>query len=206
MSLSEGIMENYMIQPGPPVFHQSYASWRGAFNKSDVDRIIQLGEQQQKQQAFVYTDTSQEISEQTRRTEISWISRTPESEWLYKALYFYASELNARYFGFNLFGLVDSLQYTVYHGAPDVPGHYTWHMDMDVKTVAPRKLSMVVQLSAPEDYDGGELDFQGISVTQADKTVGDVHAFSAWVMHRVSPVTRGIRRSLVCWFAGQQFR
>jgi PKHD-type hydroxylase len=199
-------MSAQLIPPGPPVFHQNYAYWRGAFNSDDIARIIQLGEQQPKQQATVFNATSQELSEQVRRTEVSWIHQTPESEWLYRALSFYAADLNAKYFGFELFGFIDSLQYTVYHGAPDQPGHYTWHMDMDIKTAAPRKLSLVVQLSAPGDYEGGEFQFQGISTTQVDKTPGDVHAFPAWLMHRVAPVTAGIRRSLVCWIAGPQFR
>lgn len=199
-------MTNYLIPPGPPIFFQTYAYWRGAFNGDGISKIIQLGEQQPKQPATVFTETNQELSEQVRRTEVSWIDHTQESDWLYKALSAYAADLNSKYFGFDLFGFVDSLQYTVYHGARDCPGHYTWHMDMDAKTAAPRKLSMVVQLSSPEDYEGGELQFQGISTSQVDKAPGDVHAFPAWLLHRVAPVTSGIRRSLVCWIAGPQFR
>jgi PKHD-type hydroxylase len=199
-------VNGYLIPPGPPQFDQSYACWRGAFDPADIALIIELGEKQQKQQATVFNETNVEVLAQIRRTEVGWIDHTPESDWLFKALGRYAADLNAKFFGFDLFGFVDSLQYTVYHGSPEKPGHYDWHMDMGLKTDAPRKLTVVVPLSNPDEYEGGELEFNGISTTTVPKTPGHVHAFPSWCLHRVTPVTKGIRRSLVGWIAGPQFR
>lgn len=199
-------MSGYLIPPGPPIHDQSYACWRGAFDKEAIDRIIELGEAQPKDQATIFSETNLEVLTKIRRTEVGWIHHTPESDWLYRALGRLAADLNAKYFGFDLFGFIDSLQYTVYHGSPEKPGHYDWHMDMGLKTDAPRKLSVVVPLSDPEDYEGGELEFEGISTKKVDKTPGHVHAFPSWCLHRVTPVTRGTRRTLVGWIAGPQFR
>lgn len=193
------------MPPGPPLRDQSYASWRGAFTKTDIDGIVQLGESVPKQQATVFNDATTEVSESIRRTEVGWIAHSAESDWLYKMLAYYAADLNARYFGFALSGFAEQLQYTVYHGSDEQPGKYDWHIDMDVHTLAPRKLSLVIPLSVPEEYEGGELEFQGISTSRGTKIQGDVNAFSAWVMHRVTPVTKGIRRSLVAWISGPQY-
>lgn len=198
-------MNGYRIPPGPPFRDQSYAYWRGAFSPEDIQKIIHLGESLPMQPATVFNHVDHELCESIRRTDVSWIAHTPESDWLYKALGHYTADLNSKYFGFQLSEFVDHLQYTVYHGSPDAPGKYDWHMDMDVKTGAPRKLSLVVQLSDPAEYEGGELQFQGISTQQVDKTPGHVHAFPSWLLHRVTPVTKGIRRSLVAWVAGPHF-
>jgi PKHD-type hydroxylase len=201
-------MNGYLIQPGPPIFDQSYACWQGAFDKATVARIIEIGESMPKQQATVFGEdgSNLEVLTKLRRTEVSWIDHDERSDWLYKSLGRFAADLNAKFFGFELFGFVDSLQYTVYHGSPETPGHYDWHMDMGLKTDAPRKLSIVVPLSDPSEFTGGELEFLGISTKSIGKKPGSVHAFPAWGLHRVTPVTSGTRRSLVGWIAGPQFR
>ncbi|PMS37138.1 PKHD-type hydroxylase [Trinickia symbiotica] len=199
-------MSSYLsMPPGPPIRDQSYATWRGAFTKEDLDKIVELGEAVPSQPATVFNDAAVEVDEGIRRTDVGWIARTPESDWLYEKLAYYAADLNARYFGFALSGFIEQLQYTIYRGSEDRPGKYDWHVDMGINTAAPRKLSLVVLLSSPEEYEGGELEFQGISTSQATKSQGDVNAFSSWVMHRVKPVTKGTRRSLVAWISGPQF-
>jgi PKHD-type hydroxylase len=72
---------------------------------------------------------------------------------------------------------------------------------------SPRKLSMVLQLSDPSEYDGGDLEFYVQSEPiKAEKKKGIVYVFPSWVLHRVTPVTRGTRRSLVMWIAGPKFK
>jgi len=87
-----------------------------------------------------------------------------------------------------------------------VPAHYTWHMDRG-SDITPRKLSIVIQLSSPDQYQGGDLElfFAEPHVT-APRGLGDATAFASFVMHRVTPVTRGVRRSLVVWVGGPGFR
>ncbi len=148
--------------------------------------------------------TQQEV-EQTRKTRIAWMYHNDQSKWLYDLLGWIANQLNATNFGFDLYGFVDALQYTVYEGSEVKPGFYDWHMDQG-HTSSPRKLSLVLQLTDPSEYEGGDLQFMGTHNSVATKELGSVHFFPSYIMHRVMPVTKGIRRSLVGWIAGPRFR
>lgn len=77
---------------------------------------------------------------------------------------------------------------------------YDWHLDIGPGKAALRKLSASVQLSAPDEYDGGELEIWGSGKT--DRAQGTLIVFPSYLLHRVVPVTRGVRRSLVAWFFG----
>ena len=95
------------------------------------------------------------------------------------------------------------IQYTEYHATEG--GKYDWHHDVDWNNSGgtDRKLSLTVQLSDPSDYDGGYFEFLEVEQPPASsKTKGAVLAFPSYLAHRVAPVTRGVRRSLVAWFHG----
>lgn len=93
---------------------------------------------------------------------------------------------------------IEPLQYAEYHSYDN--GGYDWHMDIGTGAANCRKLSISVQLSDPSDYDGGDLEFWGTGV--ADRDQGKLIAFPSYLLHRVAPVTRGVRRSLVAWAIG----
>ena len=64
-----------------------------------------------------------------------------------------------------------------------------------------------LQLSGPSNYEGGELMIQaGDGDCAAEKARGTLIAFPSYVLHRVAPVTTGVRKSLVIWVAGPEFR
>jgi PKHD-type hydroxylase len=70
-----------------------------------------------------------------------------------------------------------------------------------------RKLSCVVQLSDPSDYEGGELQMNsGAQIISVPREKGLVTFFSSFVLHRVTPVTKGVRKSLVAWISGPNLR
>ena len=81
-------------------------------------------------------------------------------------------------------------------------GEYDWHLDIGPGVSSKRKLSISVQLSAPEDYDGGDLELWGSR--SCSRKQGTLIAFPSYLLHRVSPVTRGVRRSLVAWAIGHR--
>jgi PKHD-type hydroxylase len=71
-----------------------------------------------------------------------------------------------------------------------------------------RKLSISIQLTDPEEYEGGELKLydgeeEGVLM---DKTQGTLIIFPSYVLHEVMPVTKGTRNSLVTWVTGKQFK
>ena len=83
---------------------------------------------------------------------------------------------------------------------------FDWHHDVSEKTERTRKLSFSIQLSASDDYEGGDLEFACLDALAQARTLGTLLVFPAFNMHRVRPVTRGARFSLVGWFYGPPFR
>ena len=146
-----------------------------------------------------------------RRSRVAWIPADDASGWIHDKLAAIAGRANRSY-GFDLIGFTEELQFTEYRGAGS---SYTWHQDGLDGDLAVRKLSMVVQLSDPDDYDGGELEFFGLDGDEPDiasdrrtlmRRRGTVVVFPAFEHHRVTPLLSGIRRSLVCWIGGPPFR
>jgi len=87
-------------------------------------------------------------------------------------------------------------------------GHYDWHID----TMKPdeygmqRKISAVLYLSDPKDYEGGELEIKGLDKPLGRLPKGSVVVFPSYMSHRVTPVTKGIRYSAVGWMMGPTFK
>lgn len=146
-----------------------------------------------------------------RRSRIAWIPADESSGWIYNKLASIVRRANRSY-GFDLIGFTEDLQFTEYS---DVGAFYTWHQDGLDADLAVRKLSMVVQLSDPDDYEGGELEFFALDgdesgVASDHRTLmrqrGTVVVFPVFEYHRVTPLLSGTRQSLVCWIGGPPFR
>jgi PKHD-type hydroxylase len=104
-----------------------------------------------------------------------------------------------------LHGLAESLQYTIYHGAEG--GHFDWHRDQGDAHEEPRKISLSLQLSDGSSYEGCALELHSSGGVQAaPRKRGTLIAFPSYVLHRVTPIRSGIRKSLVVWAAGPEFR
>jgi len=137
-----------------------------------------------------------------RRSKVCWIPKTDEFIELYKTLFELIGKCNTEYYQFRLTEITEDIQYTVYN-SEDL-GHYDWHIDMGPGK-ANRKLSLVCQLSDPSEYEGGELQINTGKVVVAEKSKGTVILFPSYLLHRVTPVTKGTRRSLVLWIEGPAF-
>jgi len=105
---------------------------------------------------------------------------------------------------------LEDLQYTVY----DVDQYYNWHTDSNfLFTPTIRKLSFSIGLNDPSEYEGGELDIEIHSPNIKGKRFetivlekNQMVCFRSNLWHRVRPVTKGVRKSLVGWVRGPQFR
>jgi PKHD-type hydroxylase len=110
---------------------------------------------------------------------------------------------NQRHFHFDLTGPIEPMQFLEYNGEDEQ--HYIAHSDRDYNTIA-RKLSLTVLLTDPEEFEGGELRFPYARDMKIKPTRGSVLLFPSFTIHEVTPVTKGIRNSLVMWVAGPSFR
>lgn len=142
--------------------------------------------------------------EEYRSSKIKWLSnQNPDYHWIYKKLLGMAMEANKELWHFKVTDILDNIQYTVYEGNG---GHYDWHMDLGSAAYSKRKISITVQLSEPEEYEGGDLEFMiGRDIKKAPRKKGTTIVFPSFFLHRVSPVTKGVRKSLVLWISGHPF-
>jgi PKHD-type hydroxylase len=83
--------------------------------------------------------------------------------------------------------------------------HYDWHIDLGPGKNSSRKLSLSLQLSDSSEYEGGELEFMNVK-EKTSREIGTLITFPAFLTHRVTPVTKGTRKSLVAWISGDSFR
>lgn len=179
-----------------------YYYWAGSLSQDVCDLIIKEGSKLQAAEASINEDNTKD--EKMRKGLISFF---PENNWIEKLVIDYVGAANIEAeWKFNVTGK-ERLQFANYHKG----AFYDWHRDCDITSDLYRKLSVTVQLSDPKDYDGGELQFKNYwgsmqLVTPKDMLKsGTVIVFPSSIMHRVTPITRGTRYSLVQWYNGPDF-
>jgi len=176
-----------------------YAFWNNAFSKEECQTIINIA----KNKGLIKGITKRESD--VRNSKISWLYPVDGMDWVYRRITDITLNLNERFFNFDLFGINEGLQFTNYE-APS--GKYGKHVDRAMN-ISVRKLSISIQLTNPEEYEGGELKLYNEDDKEAsvmDKTQGTLIIFPSYVLHEVMPVTKGERNSLVTWVTGKQFK
>lgn len=144
------------------------------------------------------------IDKSYRSSRINWIKKNDASYDIYKKLVRFVKDANKNMWNFRLNSFTEDLQYSEY--SSETNGHYDWHLDIGENQSSTRKLSISIQLSDPEDYEGGELQFlTGRNIRIAPKSKGTMILFPSYMLHRITPVTKGVRKSLVYWVHGEPF-
>ena len=175
-----------------------YAFWNNAFSKEECQTIINIA----KNKGLIKGKTNGDLKD-VRDSNISWLYPIDDMEWVFRRVTDITLNLNERFFKFDLFGLNEGFQFTNYE-APS--GKYGKHVDRGIN-IPVRKLSISIQLTNPDDYEGGELYlYEDDKGTLMDKTQGTLILFPSYLLHEVMPVTKGERNSLVTWVTGKQFK
>jgi PKHD-type hydroxylase len=179
----------------------SYAYWEDAFSKEECELLIDIGNTQKKVAGS--TVNKPETNPNLRKSEVSWLYPNNDNKWAYERLTSIITDLNNRFFKFDIFGVTEGFQFTKY-SAPG--GKYGKHVDC-VYNGQVRKLSFTLQLSDPSSYEGGDLSLHlNDSPTLMSRVQGSVALFPSYVLHEVTPVTKGTRYSLVSWVTGKPFK
>lgn len=193
----------FLAEQRTNVNHLNYYYFTNAFTPEEIVKIIKIGESQVKQSGTTVSNELESTVNDYRVSEISWINDNPETKWIYDKLALNAKIANKEMWNFDLWDYYDSLQYTKYYGNG---GHYDWHADLGA-SISNRKLSCVLQLSTPEEYEGGDLEMNpGGGIISVPKGLGTLCFFPTFLLHRVTPLTSGVRKSLVTWISGANFR
>lgn len=137
----------------------------------------------------------------TRDSKTTWLS---SDHWIGGFCYHYVNKMNRENFQYDIDDFDNqTLQYTSYESGE----YYNWHVDADITSQHDgrlRKLSFILQLSDPDDYEGGEVQLmrsQNESIF-LPKTRGTISVFDSRTPHRVKKVLSGHRKSLIGWMTG----
>lgn len=170
------------------------------FSKQECESIIQYANLNCKFNALVGNNN---LDENIRKSDINWFYRGHETSYIYEKISNAIKNLNEQFFKFDLIGFCEAMQFSEYKSPG---GHYSKHIDQTYKNQV-RKLSVVLQLSDPNNYEGGDLE---IYISDNPQTMikeqGSLILFPSYVLHKVNPVTKGTRYSLVSWISGPNFK
>lgn len=183
--------------------------WDDAFTNDEINHISEYCDKFEKQDATIIGESDLSATQKVRVSTVKFFNRDDETAWIFDRFNNVIHSLNERFFNYDLNGY-DAFQYTEYDC--EKLGKYDWHQDMlhGPNTIGlTRKLSIVINLTQPDvDYWGGS--FQ-INVGREEEPEiihfpkGRIIAFPSYMIHRVTPVMRGIRKSIVIWVSGPKF-
>jgi|TARA_B100000768_G_C11268841_1_gene372402 PKHD-type hydroxylase len=197
-------MKSYLYDP---IRNKSmdYYYFDGGFSPSELEQISRMVENLPFHKAVTVAGETED-----RKSRLKWIPQNDEWNWLYEKLMKFAKEANDRMWNFDLISAPEYIQYTEYHGSDR--GEYGWHQDIGPDELSTRKVSITVQLSDDNEYEGGDLSFwmggnslEDNNIT-APKGKGTVVLFPSYLVHAVKPVTKGIRKSFVLWLGGGHYK
>ena len=174
------------------------------------DELISIGQNEPKINATIgTTEKITKLDEKYRKSIISWIPFAKAVP-TYQVIRQWMEVTNNNYFGFDTVQLSEQGQYAEYNKG----GFYNWHMDSNVEmnnmpTV--RKISMTLLLNDPKNFEGGDLELFCGETLDSEKNKyklkqGHAIFFASFLLHRVMPVIKGNRKSLVMWFGGSPLR
>lgn len=151
------------------------------------------------------------LNNNIRKGQIKFIQNgDPAFRDVFDKIWLDALEANHKFFNFHITKL-DYIQISKY--TADNYSEYKSHQDVFWLNGDPefhRKLSCSIQLSNPLDYDGSDLELE--NVDEEYPPVNDIRMqgtsiyFPSFIYHKVTPITRGTRYSLVAWFDGPKWR
>ena len=187
--------KSYIVETTQPIF-----------TPKQCQMIINAGRAEPKKNAEVGSSQGTKggvYDTKTRTSHISWIPFKKMTN-MYKDIEKIMKTTNGNHFGFEGMQITEMAQYTEYPEG----GFYDWHVDNDVNCANEppvRKISMTILLSPENEFEGGDLELvkegQSAKIKQ-----GQAIFFASFIRHRVAPVTKGNRKSLVMWFGGTPFK
>lgn len=192
------------------IFQQSMASdplewywFKTGFTHEEVDQIVAESKNWGLQTAGV-TDAGV-VNDEFRKSAIAWVPKADPYKWIYEKLGGMIEEANNALWKFNLYSMNEQIQYTEYY---QDGGHYDYHLDIGGGyPLNQRKISITVQLAGSDEYEGGDFQIlRGKSPESLPKHKGCVLVFPSYILHRVTPVTSGTRKSLVLWVGGDSYK
>jgi len=181
--ITEPKWKSYVVETKGPIFTPKLCK-----------EIIDLSSTLEKEQGKTYNRERRDNDKKRRQSAISWIAFN-KMQPVYDDINNLIQKINRNNFGFSNIKIIEPAQVSEYKKG----GFYGWHTDscieMNTEPLV-RKLSMTLLLNDPNEFEGGLLPMKQ----------GHAAIFASFLQHRVTPVTQGVRKSLVMWFGGEPFK
>jgi|TARA_R100001530_G_scaffold13267_1_gene12295 PKHD-type hydroxylase len=192
---------------------RDYVFWKQGIPPHICDQILKYGTQLKSESGKIGTATGT-TKKDVRDSQISWVN----AKWIWDWILDPVRRANESIFKYNI-NEVEDAQFTKYTAGQ----FYDWHVDIkedEPDNIAKnycRKLSIIIPLSDPSEYEGGNIEFRSLHCSPDGKYAppliskdefkekGTLLIFPSIIWHRVKPVTKGTRYSLVAWWGGPFF-
>ena len=181
--------KSYVVETTGPIFTPKLCQ-----------EIIDLSKTLEKEKGRI-NDLDYELNT-IRKSTINWIP-FDKMQLVYNDINSFIQKTNRNHFGFNDVEITEMAQVSEYSKGD----FYDWHTDTSIdmdREPAVRKLSMTLLLNNPNEFEGGDLQIAGKVIHPIKQ--GHATIFASFLQHRVTSVTKGIRKSLVMWFGGEPFK
>ncbi len=177
-----------------------------ALNPKQLKILNDVADNMDMQPSYIRTEKGDRILNPGFRTsEICWLPNERPHLWVYRKLGELTNQANKATWNFSLTSMTERVQITQYDA--ENSGHFDWHIDLGAGQLSKRKISMSILLSDPGSYEGGDLEFfTGKKNNFAGREQGTAILFPSYLPHRVTPVTKGVRRSMIMWVSGEPFK
>jgi PKHD-type hydroxylase len=180
--------------------HNTYWLWESALSKEFCHSALQQIDWASPEPASVTTNNL--VDPKIRRTDIIWQDYMQPLGCIARC---YMDSANQQA-GWNyITDTQEATQLSRYKSVDE--GYYDWHMDtFPPVNGAQRKLSCVILLNDPSEFEGGVLQFKGMEDRNVLNKQGSIVVFPSFIEHAVTPVTKGVRYTAVTWINGPSFR
>lgn len=185
--------------------YEAFVTVPNAFAPHEIDILRDIIEKQEKIVGGVSNNVT---DKQIRDSRIKWLlPDNPAMQWVFERVVTITNDAN-QHFGMNLTA-TEGIQLTEYDS--EYKGFYGSHTDSTygMDPARARKLSITMQLSDPDEYEGGDLNLYWVNLKDpytASRVKGTMTLFRSHIIHEVTPVTKGKRLSFVSWVHGPLFR
>ena len=178
--------------------------WKEGFSAEEVEKIVFLEKILDFTKGRVSAQAGQLVDSDARDSEVSFLVPDENAYWIFERLGTITPRVNYDLFLYDI-EAIETIQFTKYKEDQ----FYDWHIDSHVTWLNyERKISGVVFLDDPDDYEGGELEIIVNGSPERSLKIkpnkGEIAYFASWMPHKAHPVTKGVRRTLVFWVQGKR--
>ena len=172
----------------------------GLFTPEECKKIIDLARGRWENSEVAETMATSDKptrNEETRNNQNYMLTPEEDSFWIFEKLLGIITSANDEFYQFDI-NQFNGVQISKY----GVGEYYHNHLDIGPGVLGNRKISLTLQLSAPDSYEGGDLVIDFLDF-HASRELGSVTLFPSFLMHCVTTITKGTRYSLVAWVSGK---